>query len=87
MGEHKGADICARRIMENLGLRVHEGDRDAMRYRVDETRECVMREGEATSHVASGIIVKHWKSSPRSADVSMVNGQKHTIQCMRRTPL
>ena len=47
--EYLWANFCSCAAVENLCLRAHIGDGDALRHGVDEARECVLREGEAAS--------------------------------------
>ena len=46
----------ARATVVHLGLCADERDRDALHHGVDEAREGVMREGEATGLVANGVV-------------------------------
>ena len=58
MREHWRANFCFCATVENVCLRAHEGDGDALCHGVDEVRECIPREGEAASLKASCVTGK-----------------------------
>ena len=78
---------CVRTTVEHKGLCVYEGDGDAHHHGVDEARESVIREGEATDLVASGITNASLEALARASNASMANGWRHTVQCACRTPM